>query len=84
MDYKQYFDGMQAMFETQGWRDFQREIAELVEGINFENCASWDDYLLKKGAKDQLRRVAAYENFIVQSKQNWEDGLAEDTEDDSV
>lgn len=68
-EYEVYVD----LFESDGWKKFQESITGAEEQLTvgaFSNCVTNDQWQFVRGQLQQLKNIAAYEQYIKISYEN--------------
>lgn len=71
--FEDYFD----LFSRDGWKLFMDDIKDIIEGVDrLDYVKDYDDFLLRKGQLEILRRIEGFENGIEAAYREFKDAEA--------
>ncbi len=68
MTTNKYFEDLEEMFATQGWKQFIKDTKEVYDSLSYDSCSTLEAFFLTKGRRQQLERVLAFETSIGHAK----------------
>ena len=69
-----YFEDARTMFMSDGWSDFVNEVKELMNTCTLDACNTTEEFYLTKGKLAACRVILGYEDLVMASEAQDEDG----------
>ena len=74
---EKYYDAARELFNTEGWKNFIRDLENNVANIRVENIDDEKGFWIAKGQLNVLHSILGYENMLRAAEESAEEDDAE-------